>query len=184
MKNRSHRYVATRKTASRGERGETLVETMIASLILGIGLLTVMGALSAVATKQNWNQGDRGTRTTEYALDKMEQLLALGFNDAAGNTAVYPTQSTGGTGLGGVMAGSSTSGGVVTGSPVTGYVDYLNSAGDLQTTSTGALYVRQWSISTNAAGNLKSITVVAQALGSSDGTAEPSTKLVAMKSNQ
>ncbi|MFN2406670.1 MAG: hypothetical protein ABR594_11490 [Pyrinomonadaceae bacterium] len=184
MKNRSNRYVANRKTTSRGERGETLVETMLSSLILGIGILTVVGALSAVGTKQNWNQGDRGTRTTEYAQDKMEQLLALSFSDAASNTAVYPTQSTGGTGLGGVMAGSSTSGGVVAGSPVTGYVDYLNSAGSLQTSSTGALYVRQWSISTNAAGNLKTITVMARALGSSAGDSEPSTTLVAMKSNQ
>lgn len=184
MKNRSNSYVANRKNASRGERGETLVETMIASLLLGIGLLTVMGALSAVATKQNWNQGDRGTRTTEYAQDKMEQLLALSFSDGASNTAAYPTQSTGGTGLGGVMAGSSTSGGVVAGSPVTGYVDYMNSDGDLQTSSVGALYIRQWRISTNAAGNLKTITVVARALGSSDAAAEPSTTLVAMKSNQ
>ena len=182
MKNR-FRYVTTRNV-SRGERGETLVETMIASLILCIGLLTVMGALSAVATKQNWNQGDRGTRTTEYGQDKMEQLLALSFSDGASNTAAYPTQSTGGLGLGGVMAGSSTSGGVVAGSPVTGYVDYLNSAGDLQTSSIGALYVRQWSISTNAAGNLKTITVVARAVGSSHGASEPSTTLVAMKSNQ
>src|SRR5260370_4959507 len=117
---------ATTRTPSRGERGGTLIETMIASVILAVGILGVMGLLS-VAVTQNWNQGDRGTRATEYAQDKMEQLLALSFSDGASNTTVYPTQSSGGTGLGGVMAGSSTVGGIMAGSPVTSYVDYIDS---------------------------------------------------------
>lgn len=165
------------------ERGETLVETMISAVVLLIGLLGVMGAISTVAVKQNWNQGDRGTRTTEYAQDKMEQLLALNFNDGTSNTAgVYPTQSTGGTGLGGVMAANSSVGSVTTGAPVTAYVDYVNSAGNLQTSSTGAKYVRQWMISTDATGRLKTITVVTRALSTGNGQTEPITKLVSMKS--
>jgi Tfp pilus assembly protein PilV len=174
---------ATRRERCRGERGETLVETLISTLILLVGLLGTMGAISTVAVKQNWNQGDRGTRTTEYAQDKMEQLLALDFNDATSNTAaMYPTQSTGGTGLGGIMTANSSVGSVTANAPVTLYVDYVNSAGDLQATSTGARYVRQWSISTNATGKLKTITVLTRALSTSNGESEPFTKLVSMKS--
>jgi len=167
--------------SSRRERGATLIETVIAMLILTIGVLGVMGVL-AIATTQNWNMGDRATRATEYAQDKMEQLMALSFSDGSSNTTSYPTQSSGGTGLGGAMAGNSTVGGVTSGSPVTSYVDYIDSSGNLQTTSTGALYIRQWSISTNAAGNLKTITVVARALISRNGLPAPSTTLVSMKS--
>src|SRR6266567_1817745 len=172
---------ATMKKPSRNERGATLIETVIALLILTIGVLGVMGALS-VAITQNWNQGDRATRVTEYAQDKMEQLLALNFTNATSNTAVYPTQTTGGTGLGGVMAANATVGGITAGTPVTGYVDYFNSAGTLQTTNTGALYIRQWSISTNSTGRLKTITVVTRALISSWRATAPFTTLVSMKS--
>jgi Tfp pilus assembly protein FimT len=168
--------------ASRNERGVTMVETVIALLLLTIGVMGVMGVLT-IAITQNWNQGDRSTRTTEYAQDKMEQLLALSFSDSVSNTTVYPTQSTGGTGLGGAMAGNSTVGGVINGSPVTGYVDYIDSSGNLQTTNTNALYIRQWSIATNSAGNLKTITVVARALATSANAGiTPSTILVCMKS--
>ncbi|HEV2835278.1 MAG TPA: prepilin-type N-terminal cleavage/methylation domain-containing protein [Pyrinomonadaceae bacterium] len=169
------------KNVDRGEHGSTLIETVIAMFLLSVGVLGVMGALS-VAITQNWNMGDRATRTTEYAQDKMEQLLALGFNDSASNTATFPTASTGGTGLGGVMAANATVGGVTSGSPITGYVDYVNSAGSFQTTSTGALYIRQWRISTNATGTLKTVTVVTRALISSHGANAPSTTLVSIKS--
>jgi Flp pilus assembly pilin Flp len=175
-------HAATGRKPPRGERGATLIETAIAVLILTVGVVGVMSLLT-VAIKQNWNMGDRATRSTEYAQDKMEQLLALSFNDGASNTTVYPTAGSGGTGLGGSMAGNTTVGGVTTGSPVTGYVDYIGSGGSIQTTSTGALYIRQWSISTNAAGNLKTITVVARALISTDNRPGPSTTLVCMKSN-
>ena len=142
----------------RGERGATLIETIIAILILTIGVTGIMPLL-AFAIAQNWNQGDRATRTTEYAADKMEQLLALSFNDGTSNTVIYPTQNLGGTGLGGTMTGSSTVGGVTLGSPISQYVDYMDSSGNLSASSSGALFIRQWSISTNAAANLKTITV-------------------------
>ncbi len=166
----------------RGERGMTLLETVIALLVMMIGVMGVMGVL-AIAVTQNWSQGNVTSRTTEYAQDKLEQLLALNFTDSASNTAVYPTNSTGGTGLGGTMAGNATVGGVVDGSPVTDYVDYIDPSGNQQGTRYGASYVRQWRISTNAAGNLKTITVFVKALNASpNGTAAPTTTLVSMKS--
>ena len=179
--NMNSSFAPARKSVQ-GERGASLIETVVAMLILTIGVMGVMGVLSYAVT-QNWNQGDRSTRTTEYAQDKMEQLLALSFTDSTSNTAVYPTTSTGGTGLGGTMSGSTTVGGVVSGSPVSQYVDYIDTAGNLQTTSTDALYVRQWSIATNSSANLKTVTVVVRALISSgNGANAPSTTLVSMKS--
>ena len=173
--------VSADRTLSQNERGVTMLETMVALVILTVGVLGVMGIL-VVATKANWNQGDRTTRTTEYAQDKMEQLLALNFTDGSSNTTTYPTSSTGGTGLGGTMAGSATVGGVVSGSPVSQYVDYIDTSGNIQTGSTNALYIRQWSIATNASANMKTITVVVRALTSSPGATAPVTTLVSMKS--
>lgn len=181
MKRRRQTNVFDR-SAVRCERGASLIETVIALLILTVGAVSVMGGLT-IAISQNWNQGDRATRTTEYAQDKMEQLLALNFNDSTSNTAVYPTASSGGTGLGGVMSGNTTVGGIASGSPVAGYSDYIDSSGNIQTSSTNALYVRQWSISTNAGANLKTITVVVRAQLSGTGyTVAPVTTLVSMKS--
>jgi len=172
----------TRK-ASPSEAGMTLIETMLAVLILFVGVLTAMSLLSLAAI-QNANQGERVTRSAECAQDKMEQLLALDYADAATNTTVYPTTSTGGTGLGGVMAGSTTVGGVNPATPVTGYVDYLDANENLLPSATGAVYVRQWSITTNAAGNLKTIKVLARAISSVGAQgAGPSTTLVSSKSN-
>jgi prepilin-type N-terminal cleavage/methylation domain-containing protein len=177
-----HYCLAQMKSSSRNQRGATLIETMIALVILAIGLLGAMG-LMAYGVTLNWNMGDRATRTTEYAQDKMEQLLALNFTDGSSNTTVYPTTTTGGTGLGGTMTGSSTVGGVTSGSPVSQYVDYIDTSGNLQTTSTNALYIRQWSISTNASANLKTVTVVVRALISpTTGGGAPTTTLVSMKS--
>ena len=164
------------------ESGTSLIETVVGLLILTVGVVGVMGFLS-IAVTQNWNQGDRSTRTTEYAQDKMEQLMALSFSDASSNTTVYPTASTGGTGLGGAMSGSTTVGSIAAGSPVTQYVDYIDASGVLTTNSTGALYSRQWSITTNATATLKTISVVVRAMiQTTNGAAPPVTTLVSQKS--
>jgi len=177
-----HNIEIARRTSLRSERGTTMLETVIALVILLVGVMGIIGLLS-IAVTQNWNQGDRSTRSTEYAQDKMEQLMALTFNDGTSNTTVYPTASTGGSGLGGTMSGNSTVGGVTSGSPVAQYVDYIDASGNLQTTSTGALYIRQWSISTNGSANLKTIMVVVRAMiATTGGTVWPSTTLVSMKS--
>jgi Tfp pilus assembly protein PilV len=171
-----------RKSSLRNnQRGVTLIETMIAAIILLIGIVGIM-SLFTVAIQQSSGQGDIGTRTAVYAQDKIEQLMALGFNDGASNTTVYPTASNGGTGLGGTMAGSTTVGGITPGSPVTSYVDYLD-AGAQQTTASGANYMRQWTISTNAAGNLKTITVLTTVKNWVGKGLAPSTTLVCTKSN-
>jgi Tfp pilus assembly protein PilV len=164
------------------ERGSSLIEMMIASLVLLVGILPLVGVFS-VAVATNSGQGDIANRTALNAQDKMEQLIALGFSDAASNTTVYPTSTAGGTGLGGVMAGSATVGSTNPAAPVAGYVDYITFQGVLQTTAAGAMYRRQWSISTDPTGNLKTITVLVTLPGWSGRGVAPSTTLVCMKSN-
>ena len=154
----------------------TLIETMIAAAVLVVGLLALVGTL-AVAVSDNWNRGDRATRTTEYAQDKMEQLLALSFTDTTTNTAVYPPATTGGTGL-------SAGGGITPGSPVTGYVDYLDNTGTQQTSATNAAYIRQWGVSVNGGGNLVTIRVMVSALNVLGlSGAAPTVTLVCTKSS-
>lgn len=163
------------------QAGLSLIETMIAMLILLVGVVAVMGLFS-VSASQVANQGEFATRTTEYALDKMEQLLSLSFTDSTTNTTVYPPVATGGTGLGASLSAGGTVGSVNLSSPVTGYVDYLDFNGNLLTSSTGWFYKRQWSISLNSSSNLKTITVIATAALSLGGGMAPSTTLVCYKS--
>jgi type II secretory pathway pseudopilin PulG len=174
-------------SSRRREQGFTILETLIAVVVLMIGAVGVAGVF-AVAIGTNKSQGEIATRTIEYAEDKMEQLQSLAYLDAATDTTKWPTTPVGGTGLGGAMAGNATVGGIAQGAPVAGYVDYLDAVGNV---CTGAVcpngrpvfYQRQWMIQTNAVGTLKSITVVAWDLTNlgSRGQA-PSTTLVSSKS--
>jgi len=168
---------------ARSERGVTLIETMMAALILivvVVGLMPVF-VLGFQTTEQ---QGDAATRTTEYAQDKIESLVNLSFTDAATNTTVYPPAASGGTGLGGAMAASSTVGAVPPTAAAAGYVDYLDANGNLLVSSTGAYYRRQWKISTDSTATLKTITTVVTYLQAAGikGLA-PSTTLVCIKSS-
>jgi hypothetical protein len=163
------------------ESGVMILETMIASVILLVGIVGVMGLLT-VAVIQNQGRGEALTRTTMYAQDKMDQLMSLGFNDGTTNTTVYPSTPTGGTGLGGTMAGSATVGGTNSASPTTSYVDYLDGNGKQLTSYTNDFYTRVWSISTNAGANLKTITVVSVGLLTKGQGPQPSSTLVCSKS--
>lgn len=166
----------------RDARGVGLIETVIA---LGILLSVTAGLLSlfTLVVEQNETQGNSASRATEYAQDKMEQLMRLSFTDGATNTTVFPTTPTGGTGLGGSMAASTTVGAVPPAAAVTGYVDYFDQLGNLLTSSTSSFYTRQWSIATDSTGTLKTITVVVTAKPLRTGGVAPSTTLVCVKSN-
>lgn len=151
-----------RASQHRWQAGVSLLETLIATSILLVGVVGVM-SLFSVSALQNANQGENATRTTEYAQDKMESLMALSFNDGSTDTRTYPAGATGGTGLGGTMAASATVGGLSIGSPVSNYVDYLDTAGTLSTSSTNAAYIRVWQITTDSTARVKTITVIAAA---------------------
>ena len=164
----------------REQRGLSLIEAMIATMVFLFGIVSVM-SLFTVAATQNANQGEFATRTTEYCQDKMEQLLTLTFTDSTTNTTVYPPTATGGTGLGASLSAGGTVGSVNTASPTTGYVDYLNAQGALLGSSTGWFYKRQWSISLNAAGTMKTVTVVVITKTQAGSSKPPSTRLISYK---
>ena len=165
-------------SAVTNERGTTLIETMIAVSMLMVVMAGLMG-LVATATSLTENQGHLGARATEYAVDKMEQLLDLTYGDAQSDTTVFPSANAGGTGL--AIGGS-----INTAAPVVGYVDYLDINGNVKCPCVAApadwYYMRVWQVSQQA-GNLKLITVTAT-IKSSVGNAIKATATVsALKTN-
>jgi type II secretory pathway pseudopilin PulG len=141
------------------ESGFSLLETVIALsllMIVALGLLP----LGVVATTTTENQGHLMARTTEYAQDKMEQLLALKFGDISSDTRVFPAIDTGGTGL-------DVNGSFDPDTPVAKYVDYLDVDGTLlPSTGTTApanwYYKRVWKVAyVTGSTTMKQITVTA-----------------------
>ena len=141
----------------RTDAGFTLLETVIALSILLIVSLGIV-PLGMVATTTTENQGHLMARTTEYAQDKVEQLLALAYGDVTSDTRSFPAANTGGTGL--AVGGSSDPA-----APVALYVDYLDINGTLivstgTTAPAGWYYRRVWQIASPGT-NLKQVTVTA-----------------------
>src|SRR5437764_6334876 len=91
------------KSTRNPEHGLSLIETMFALSILLIVALGIL-PLGIIATTTTENQGHLMARTTEYAQDKLEQLLALSYGDLTSDTRVFPAGA-GGTGL--ALGGSS-----------------------------------------------------------------------------
>ena len=161
------------------ERGSTLIETMIATSLL---LVVMIGLLStaALATMYTENHGHLEARTTEYAQDKMEQLLALAYTDAVSDTVIFPAGAIGGTGL-------AVGGGTNTSIPVNGYVDWLEQNGTLLGGGTAPpanwFYERVWQTTSPAAG-IKQITVTATVRSSVAQAIIPKATVVALKAAQ
>jgi Tfp pilus assembly protein PilV len=149
-----------RKRGGNGQRGFSLLEAMIACMLMitcSAGLLALFG----FAIKMNTSQGDEVTRTTEYAQDKMEQLMALSmvnFDDVQSDVTQYPTQpsSSGATCCGLAHVANTLN------TPTTGYVDYVDKDGVPSTSSANAVYVRTWQIDNDllAPTQVKTITVL------------------------
>ena len=145
--------------ARAGEAGVSLIETLIAMSLLLIAIAG-LGSMGVVGLTTTENQGHLSARATEYAQDKMEQLLVLAYGDAQSDTRVFPAAAAGGTGL--AVGGSSNPA-----APVAGYVDYLDQNGNLLPVSAGVpanwFYKRVWAV-TSPSANLKQITVTATVL--------------------
>lgn len=166
------------------QSGMSLLETLIA---IGLLLVATGGIMSMamVATSTTENQGHLSARTTEYAQDKMEQLISLAYGDSTTDTTVFPANNAGGTGLS--IGGSSDPT-----APVAGYVDYLDRSGNPLVAGAGGApagwyYVRVWQISAPAGtSNLKQITVTSKvqaAVGSSGTGALPQSTVASLKTN-
>lgn len=135
--------------------GVSLLETVFALMLLLVVSLGLM-PLGVIATTTTENQGHLMARVTEYAQDKLEQLLALAYLDTISDTRAVITTDTGGSGL--TPGGSSDPN-----APVALYVDYLNAEGTLLPNGgvpADWYYKRVWQIEIVKAG-LKRITVVA-----------------------
>lgn len=68
------------KHVARGHCGFSLLEVVIAVAILWI-VSTALLAMFGIALARTNTFGNDGTRTAEYAMDKMEALMGLGFSD-------------------------------------------------------------------------------------------------------
>ena len=179
-------------TRMRGEQGMTIIEVVVASAIL-VTLMAGLMSLAGLAISTTENQGHLGARTTEYAQDKMEQLLALTYGDASSDTRTFPASNSGGSGL--AVGGSSS-----TSSPVALYVDYLDENGNLCATGnpsciapvgttppTGWFYQRVWQIDdstshpTELPADLKRITVTATIARGFGGAMKATSTLTVLK---
>ena len=138
-------------TVSSDQRGFSLIETMIALGILAIVAAGVL-PLGIIAAKSTENYGHLNARTTEYAQDKIEQLMALTYGDTATDSRVFPAAIAGGSGL--AIGGS-----VDTAAPAALYVDYLDDKGSVSNAAANWYYMRAWRI-TQVRANLKQITVI------------------------
>jgi type II secretory pathway pseudopilin PulG len=137
-------------SSSKSEAGFSLIETMVATLLLATALVST-AQLMVVATRANM-ASQRATYASTLAQEKMEQLrgLAWGFddlglpvNDFTSNITIDPPAPNGGSGLS-PSPGDSLAGNTV------GYVDYLdrygNSLGGGGTPPDNTTYVRRWSV--------------------------------------
>lgn len=167
------------KTGKKNEHGFSILEAMVASMIMIVGIGGLM-ALFAVAAAKNAGQGNQATRCTEYAQDKMEQLMALSYTDTTSQVVGSNTSPTGGVGL-------SAGGSVTPASPASNYVDYVNMSDTthpdgISGTASGAQYMREWLISPPNNGVITlTVFVKAQFTADSSQGLAPSTTLVAMK---
>ena len=137
-------------SAMASERGFSLVETLVATLLLAVSLVS-LAQLFGAATRSNLD-AKTTTLVTMAAQQKMEQLRSLAWSrdrdgnevsDFVSDTAQDPPASAGGTGL-------STSPGNSLSVSVAGWVDYVDAAGRILGGGTeppdGTLYVRRWSV--------------------------------------
>lgn len=167
------------RPASRTDEGSSLVEVVVALLIL-LTLAAGLFSMAAIALAQSENYGHLAARTSEYAQDKMEQLLVLSFGDSTSDTRVFPATVSGGTGL--TVGGS-----IDPNAPVAGYVDYLDARGNLLAAAGGAppagwFYQRLWQVATVSA-TMKEVRVRATVARAVGRTQRPSATLVTIKSH-
>lgn len=168
-----------RRTREESERGSSLIEAMAATVLLAIVMAGLMG-MDAVASRITENYGHLAARTAEYAQDKMEQLLALAWNDSTTDTTVFPATATGGTGL--AQGGSSD-----VAAPAVGYVDYLDQNGQLIPAGAGGaapagwFYKRVWQVTIPSA-NLKQITVSVTVKLGYEGASPTTSTMAVLKS--
>jgi hypothetical protein len=133
-----------------GENGSTLIEVLIAMVIMVTGVLS-MSQLFLISTMNNTSSRN-DTYATVLAEQKLEQLRALAYgfdmaglpvSDVDSDTSVSPTAPGGGTGL-------QPSPPTALQDNVPGFVDHLNAQGAIVGNGANApptaMYTRRWSV--------------------------------------
>jgi type II secretory pathway pseudopilin PulG len=174
------RNVSTLKTRRSPQSGMSILEVLIALSLLLITSVGIM-ALATMAMTTTEDQGHLMARATEYAQDKMEQLISLAYGDSVTDTTQFPAVGSGGSGL--TVGGSSDPSSPVT-TPGTGYVDYLDISGNPVASTGSWYYIRVWKIE-SASTNLKKITVTAKVRSGvgHPGGALPQATVVSLKAS-
>jgi type II secretory pathway pseudopilin PulG len=184
-----YRHSAFLSRSRKSQAGMSLLETMVALAMLLVVSSGVVG-LAAVAVSTTETQGHLAARTAEYGQDKMEQLLALKFCDGITDTTQFPavtippgTGLASCTGLTNPIPTPSAGGGLSTTAPTAGYVDYLDTSGNLVAAAGNWEYIRVWQITVPAGTTgLKQITVLTQASKVVGGSGQlPQSTVVALK---
>src|SRR5260370_14044560 len=157
------------------QAGTTLIETMIALAILFVVATGVLG-LAAVALSTTETQGHLGARTAEYSQDKMEQLLALPFQNTCTDTTVFPSVPC----VVGIGTGLQPGGSLDPIAPVAGYSDFVDLNGNI--VPGGGKYIRVWRIDL-VPPTMKPISVLTQVSSAVGGGALPQSTVVALKAN-
>jgi len=181
------------KARQHGEQGTSLIEVLVASALL-VTLMAGLMSMAGLAISTTENQGHLAARTTEYAQDKMEQLMALAYGDLNSDTRTFPAPNSGGSGL--AVGGSYN-----VDAPTALYVDYLDANGNLcgstgascvapsgTTPPDGWFFKRAWQIddSTSDAtlpANLKRITVASATSRGFGGTTRSTSYLTVLKTS-
>jgi hypothetical protein len=174
---------------TRREQGTSLIEVLVASSLL-VTLMVGLMSMAGLALATTENQGHLAARTTEYAQDKLEQLLALPYADTTSDTRVFPAANAGGSGL--AIGGS-----YDINNPAALYVDYLDEQGNLCGTTgaacaapsdtvapNGWYYKRAWRIeSPPGTTNLKQITVASATARGFGNTGRAASYLTVLKTS-
>jgi len=152
--------VSSMLSRSKGKKTQAdvgLIGTLVALALLMIAAAGIM-TMATVAMSTTETQGHLAARTAEYAQDKMEQLLALQYQDNFTDTTVFPSVVAAAcpTGCGLQLGGS-----LNPTAPAAGYSDYVDASGSPVAAGANWQYIRVWQI-TQAAPNLKQISVLTQ----------------------
>jgi len=152
------------------ESGMTLIESMIAMVIMLAGLL-VMAQVLAFCVIASKTYGRDAGQTTTAARDKMEELIGLRFADTNTNVTMDAHTSNGK----GLLAGGS----IYPSAALPGYSDHIDFDGNRTPAGTAEL-IRQWRIVDDSS-TLKTITVSVRSVRSFDYGMVPSTIMVTHK---
>lgn len=78
--------MVTAKSGARNETGFTVVEVLIAMIVLAVGLLGLLGATTSVI--RNLGEGDKEVTAAQYANERLERLDALGCDQVSSGSDV------------------------------------------------------------------------------------------------